>query len=543
MKKTLRMEFAVVVAMVAALPLLAFLQYKWIGDISRAERDRLQAAIQQAGSRFAAEFDAEIARYLPVGPRRGPMQFVAPEEYADALALWSESGELPRMLRSVYLVHEDEVRVYDLASRRFQPAHWPPELGRVRQLISERSRPLIVDSELPAIAIVPMRPFGGRPPDHPGPPFAFGDLSQRQCLIIVLDKQYLQSDLLPEMARRHFGNEFAAQIVAVEGKSVLYQTEGTRALPADERLWLSVWRPPGMGGPSRGGGPMMMQARAWELLLWHRAGSLDQIVEAARTRNLAVSTAILLLLGGGFVVLVRSARRDRQFAQLQMEFVAGVSHELRTPLAVIRSAGENLADGVVTRDDQVRNYGALIRGEGQRLSAMVEQILRFAGIQAGSAKYEFDSVAVRPLLDRAVEACRTDYDRAGRVVEVHLPDDLPPLQADDVAIEQCVRNLLENALKHATGTTRVEASAADGFVSITVTDGGPGIEPVDRPRVFEPFYRGRRAVAEQIRGAGLGLSLVKRIMEAHGGDAAVTSAPGNGSAFVLRIPVAKEQPE
>lgn len=540
MKKTLRIEFVVVVAMVAALPLLAFLQYKWIGDISRAERERLSSAIQQAGSRFANEFDAEIARYLPIGPRRGPMQFVPPEEYADALARWSESGELPRLLRSVYLVREDEVSRYDPASQHFRPAPWPPELGGVRQLIAEWSRPLIVDGELPAIAIAQMRPFGRRPPNRPGPPVAFGDPPQRQWLITVLDKQYLQSELLPEMARRHLGNEFAAQIVAAEGRTVLFQTEGTRPLPADERRWLSVWRPPVMGGPLRNGGPRM-QAQAWELLLWHREGSLDQIVETARRRNLAVSTAILLLLGGGFVVLVRSARRDRQLAQLQMEFVAGVSHELRTPLAVIRSAGENLADGVVTRDDQIRNYGALIRGEGQRLSAMVEQILRFAGIRAGRAKYEFGAVAVRPLLDRAVEACRADYDRAGRVVEVHVPSDVPPLQADAVAVEQCVRNLLENALKHASGATRVDASSGDGFVSITVTDGGPGIESVDRPHVFEPFYRGRRAVAEQIRGAGLGLSLVKRIMEAHGGAAAVTSTPGEGSAFVLRIPAAKEQ--
>ena len=133
----------------------------------------------------------------------------------------------------------------------------------------------------------------------------------------------------------------------------------------------------------------------------HPSGSLEAAVNAARRRNLLVSTASSAMLGASMGLLVVSTRRAQELARQQIEFVAAVSHELRTPLAVIRSAADNLADGVVHDEAQVRKYGELVRGEGRRLTEMVEQILEFAGIQSGQrALHAGARFASTPLLRR-----------------------------------------------------------------------------------------------------------------------------------------------
>src|SRR6185369_13520197 len=142
----------------------------------------------------------------------------------------------------------------------------------------------------------------------------------------------------------------------------------------------------GQDGPP----PALLAASApiWTLEAKHRSGSLEDIVSNSRRANLAVSAATFLFLGGAITMVLYTTRRAQAVAHSQMEFVAGVSHELRTPLAVICSAADNLADGVIQNDQGVRRYGAVIRAEGRRLGNMVEQLLRFAGIQSGKAKYD-----------------------------------------------------------------------------------------------------------------------------------------------------------
>ncbi len=127
----------------------------------------------------------------------------------------------------------------------------------------------------------------------------------------------------------------------------------------------------------------------------HRSGSVDAAVTSLRRRNLAVSIVVLLMLLVSLITILVATRRARRLAQLQMEFASGVSHELRTPLAVIRSAAENLADGVVTEGERVRDYGSLIHKESQRLSGMVDHILDFANLQAGVPSYRLETVQLQ----------------------------------------------------------------------------------------------------------------------------------------------------
>jgi signal transduction histidine kinase len=284
----------------------------------------------------------------------------------------------------------------------------------------------------------------------------------------------------------------------------------------------------------------------WYVNVQHPAGSLDAAVAQARARNLLVSFGVLLLLAASMGLVLISSARARRLAAQQMEFVAGVSHELRTPLAVIRSAAENLADGIVNDEKGVRKYGALIAGEGRRLTAMVEQVMTFAGLQAGRPGFDVRPVDVTAVIDQALVALSPFiHDQSAEITRDMQPS-LPPILADAPAVSRCLENLITNALKYGGDPVRIQISARRSLgarrqdVQITVQDNGPGIAPRDLPHIFEPFYRGADAIAKQIHGSGLGLSLVHRIMDELGGRVSVRSEPGQGSAFTLHLPIAPE---
>jgi signal transduction histidine kinase len=226
-----------------------------------------------------------------------------------------------------------------------------------------------------------------------------------------------------------------------------------------------------------------------------------------------------------------------------MEFVAAVSPELRTPLAVIRSAGENLADGVVHDEEQVRKYGDLVRSEGRRLTDMVEQILEFAGVESGRRGFALRPVPIAPMLHEVVDSSQALVDEAGVSVEFSIAEHLPPVLGDEAALRRVFQNLVGNAIKYGQrgGWVGIRARRAGREIWVSVADRGIGIEPAEQPRIFEPFYRTPAVVAAQIQGAGLGLSLVKRIVEAHGGRIEVASTPGSGSEFTVALPAASEE--
>jgi signal transduction histidine kinase len=280
-----------------------------------------------------------------------------------------------------------------------------------------------------------------------------------------------------------------------------------------------------------------MNSPAWRLLVSQRAGPLAQLVDSTQRRNLAIGFAILLVLGAGGIMLAVSARKARVLARLQMEFVAGVTHELRTPLAVISSAGQNLADGVAAGDEKVRTYGALIRDHSRRLTETVDQVLRFGGLSSGRTELALEAISVEGLVDQAVEDSSYELTGAGASLTRQVAPGLPLIAANREAMGQCLRNLLINAARHGAGSpVCVRVSRHARHIEIEVQNGGPGIEPRELRRIFEPFRRGRRAIDDQIPGTGLGLALVKKIVEAHRGSVKVSSGPGR-TCFRLRLPL------
>jgi signal transduction histidine kinase len=283
----------------------------------------------------------------------------------------------------------------------------------------------------------------------------------------------------------------------------------------------------------------------WRLVVKHPSGSLETAVNAARRRNLIVSSSVLALLCISVGFLVVTTRRAQELARQQMEFVAAVSHELRTPLAVIRSAADNLAEGVIHDQAQVRRYGELVRGEGRRLTEMVEQILELAGIHSGQRSFALGPVALAPLLQEVMRASSTLVDEAKIDVEYDIPEALPPALGDEQALRRVFQNLVSNAIKYGAQGRWIglKARAAAGKeIIVTVSDRGAGIPAAEQARIFEPFYRAPSVISAQIQGAGLGLSLVQRIIEAHGGRITVRSAEGSGSDFIVHLPAATEEP-
>ena len=577
--------FLVMGAALGLLLLLALLQYQWIGQLGEAERERLRIHLRAALSRLAQEFNGELARALAMlSPARALPPERELEELAERWQAWKESAPHPELVRAYYITEGgeeglDQVLVFKEDEGGFQPSAWPERLLPLRARLAlragERGRGglggwrALLDEEHSVLASPRWR-WAGRPrPREPGwrpgferPPLPAG------WTIVELDHDVLVKVLLPELVDRHFrraeGFDFLLQVVRRSDRRVLYRSDPS--LPdepmssPDATAGLFELRPgllrwlaevvPGSGGvlPPAPSGPLRFEPEGrWQVLAKHRAGSLEAAVNRLRRRNLGLSSAILLLMAVSFATLIVSAQRAQRLARLQMEFVAGVSHELRTPLAVICSAGDNLADGLVSGGEQARRYGALIRTEARRLTEMVEQILAFAGAQAGRVKYHFEPVAIGSVIEQAVAAAQPAAQEAGVTLEVHVDPAAPPVLADSPALAQAIRNLVGNALKYASAGKwvgiRAQGTDSGQWVEIRVEDRGPGIPPADLPHVFEPFYRGRNASDAQIHGAGLGLTLAKGVVEAHRGSIRVESKTGEGAAFIIRLPAAEQAPQ
>ncbi len=574
--------------MVALTVILGILQYRWIGEVSLAEHDRLRAGLQTSLQKLSQDFNSEIAAACAaLLPAPSDEEAETDEAYALRYARWRESTQHNGLFRRIALIRPEGetavLRSLELDKAVFAAGEWPAEWSGLRDRIGARlsgepgPRGPLVDEEgalieLPRFGRPDFAPAGrglffrGRPPGMRPPPreqrFIRPEVS---WLIVELNLDYLRSYLLPELIQRHLGDsgkrEYQVEVKPRDGPAKpIYASESGAASPIGTHADASVgifdpqfevvmrriagfrregWRPGrsrmDIAPPDRG---------RWLLSARHRAGSLEAVVNQLRRRNLAVATGILVLILAAMAALLRFTRRAQRLAEVQMEFVAGVSHELRTPLSVIRTAGHNLGEGVVSSGKQVQRYGTLIADEAERLTSIVEQVLRFANAKAGRPIGAREPAPVQLLIDDALRATSKILEESRCTVEVHVAPDLPPVLADPVALKHALQNLLSNAAKYGMegGWIGIYASvpvdSKEPAVEIRVADRGQGIPAEELAQIFDPFYRGKRALEDQIHGTGLGLSLVKRIIEAHEGTVAAGSEPGKGTEFVLRIPAA-----
>lgn len=299
------------------------------------------------------------------------------------------------------------------------------------------------------------------------------------------------------------------------------------------------FRPEGQRPPEQGGAATAQRAGSpWRLLVRRSDGGLAQLVRETRNRNLAISGGILLILAATILLLLYLLRRADRLRTQQTEFVAAISHELNTPVAALRSAGENLKDGIITDRERLEKYGETIVREASRLGDMIGQVLEFAGMQARPGRTREEPVDVASVIEEAIAQSRWLVDGSDVQVQTQIASDLPRLIGDPRALTRAVQNLVANAIRHggSGGWIGVRASRdGDDRVRIVVEDRGPGIDSRDASHLFEPFYRGRGASA--VRGSGLGLTIVKQIVVAHGGSIEIERRRRAGAAFIIQLPV------
>ena len=660
---------SILVALVMLLvPALAWMQYQWLGQLSEAERERMQRTLRTAASQFATEFDSELSRTLISlqvdGTTFRDQNWTA---YAQRYSEWATSSAEPRVVRDVWLVDtlpgttlpsldaQTPIAAERLRIRRWNPqamtfdaAEWPEDLQKVRGSLAQRFIGFAVQRSRPSennmrreatvslslgndtTLISPITLFE-LPDDHRGPP----KISILGFTIVRLEPAVLRDTMLASLTARHFhadDSEMDYRVAVVQRddqSKLVWESEpgiasGVTSAPDVSQPFMgarpdqmfvfargmrgdpaAIPPPPPPPSPPAGSRETGVETRKhaeiripaddtkvvvsmverdervagsriitragqlgvhdgrWILMAKHRAGSLEAAVSAVRWRNLMISSGVLMLLTLAVGLILVSARRAQALARQQMEFVAAVSHELRTPVSVIGAAAGNLADGVVGDPQRVRKYGETIQGEARRLAETVERVLQLAGIAAGHAAAAQTPVNPAELIHESLAACRPEIDAAGFNVEVAIADQLPNVVGDMAALRSALQNLISNAIKYGGAARWLRVSAVPGYapagrgqytaqsrdifhdsgrsVTFTVEDRGIGIDSEDRKHIFEPFYRGRDAVAQQIQGSGLGLNLVMRIAIAHGGRVTTSSEPGKGSTFALTLP-AQDQP-
>lgn len=249
---------------------------------------------------------------------------------------------------------------------------------------------------------------------------------------------------------------------------------------------------------------------------------------------------VVIFAGMGFFIY--AAEKERRVGILKSEFVANVSHELKTPLSIIRLFSEMLSLGKVTDAEKERRYHEVISQECERLTALIDNVLDFARLEGGRMQFKLALGHPGEVVTSAAEIYRHRLEREKIELVLDIAEDLPEVEMDSHAITLVIVNLLDNAAKYAEGTQRVEVAVkrGPGAVEISVRDWGKGIRAEERKRIFERFYRGRGAQERHQRGSGIGLTLVKSIVESHGGKIGIQVPPedgGSGTQFLIALPV------
>lgn len=538
---------------------LAVLQFNWIGEISVDEKNQREYDLQAAANKLSSAFNAELsATAEAIQPSESQVQEMGRQKaYERRFSEWRASAAHPRLFRRAAVAAEENgrlvLRMFNPDTGALEPVEWPADWTSVKEFVTARlagnrnNGPLRTENStlLDYPRFLPQRdPAAGR-----------GD--EQDWLLLDFDSKYAGEVILPDLLAQFLGDDFRSQYrvdvkSATNPAEMIFTTEAVPSSSSPPQATASLFPNRGRGPAGPGpigtvaGGSNDPRRGRWLLSVWLRNGSLETVVASERRRNLAISGGILLLLLATGAALAQFSRRAQRLAEVEMEFVAGVSHELRTPLTVIRTAAFNLRGKVASNPAQVERYGALIQQESERLGAIVEQVLRFASAKAGRVVQERQAVSVAGLVDATLQSNKGMLEDALCEVRTNIEPGLPSISGDSLALRHALQNLLANAAKYggAAGRQSVEMSARavrgtkGTEIEIRVTDHGSGIPPEEQKRVFDAFFRGKKAVQDQIHGTGLGLHLVKRIVEAHGGTVSLESEPGAGSTFIVRIPAA-----
>jgi signal transduction histidine kinase len=270
-----------------------------------------------------------------------------------------------------------------------------------------------------------------------------------------------------------------------------------------------------------------------------RGTTAEAISRRLVTQSFLILGVLSMLMIGGLVLTYRNVNKEIALARMKSDFVSNVSHELRTPLALIRLYAETLELGRIKTMEKKQEYYCIIRKESERLTALINNILDFSRIEAGRKEYDFRETDIAELVRNTLDAYRYQIEQQGFDFRQQIDADIPAVHIDREAIARALLNLVNNALKYSADDKylAVKLYRANGILKLEVADHGIGITSREQSKIFEKFYRTGDALVHNTRGSGLGLSLVRHITHAHGGEVEVESTPGKGSKFTLSLPL------
>lgn len=277
----------------------------------------------------------------------------------------------------------------------------------------------------------------------------------------------------------------------------------------------------------------------WSMGIGLKETTIGALARSNFQKNLLLSLFVLSVLVFGITLILRAAARESKLAQAKSDFVSNVSHELKTPLTMIRLFAEILSLGKVKNPEKAQDYYQIIETESRRLSQLIDNILDFSQMEAGRKLYQPIESDVGELVEGVIKSYEYQLLHSTFELQVDVQRDLPALMIDPGAISQAVLNLLNNAVKYSDKIKKigVRVFQAGESIAIEVSDSGIGIPPSEHQKIFEKFHRVGTALVHNTKGSGLGLSLVKHIVEAHRGQVLVESVPGEGSRFTLLLPL------
>lgn len=329
------------------------------------------------------------------------------------------------------------------------------------------------------------------------------------------------------------------QAVLLQHPEAILQT-----LPAESGAVLALLDQEGrsVAGPKPGGNNVVRMATdtqlPWSLSVTDSQGPpATEMTARQRLMLLGIGAVVVFLIAGAYFV-ARAIRREIAVSRLQTDFVSAVSHEFRSPLTAMRQMSEILALGRVPSEERRQKYYDTLVGETGRLQRLVETLLNFGKMEEGARQYRFEEIDAGVVVESVVAEFAPQLTAVGRHIDLIRSPVACPVRADAEALALAVRNLIDNALKYSPdqSAVSVEWGRGEGSVVIRVRDTGMGIPAAEQRMIFKKFVRGSAAIAEHVKGTGVGLAIVSHIVRAHGGEVRVESAPGEGSTFTIVLP-------
>jgi signal transduction histidine kinase len=522
-------------AVLLPLVILLGLQYRWLVELdhtsAKAQEATLDNYLEAVADKVETRYrnDAERLLNLPA--------YLFTQDRLDKAAIYFKkkgvTGARRLFVASFVNGHDGDIFYFKPSCSSFSPPAWSPELRAVYVAVSplhtlaHKGGPLpepvgvLVDQRDPRYRMI-LNPITD-------------DASELVGVAgMILDESWFRGEVLPEAVKASLPN-FFAEDPSYDPAVAVWDNRGSMVFTTADK--------PGLFGKrTEAEKHFSFVFTDWKIALASRHATAGQVARSSFLVNLGLSAALAVLLLGGLVLTLRTASREMKLSQMKSDFVSNVSHELRTPLASIRVFGELLRLGRVENTDKVREYGDYIETESRRLTQLINNLLDFASIESGRKSYRFECVDVRELVCETLKTFGVRLRQSGfRVTFDGDPGPLPPVRIDPGAIAQSLSNLLDNAVKYSHQTDDKEIRVGlrrDGdSIVISVQDHGVGIPRDEQRKIFDRFHRVGTGLVHDVKGSGLGLSIVQHIVEAHHGRVTVESRIGEGSTFSIHLPI------